>query len=221
MIPAPLAVLDFRGDLGLALAALVRLVTWARGAGVLAGVGLVILGVGLLAASDRLRRPVAFLGGAAAGALAVMAARSMLPGSLESAAWGWVAAGVCGAASAAAPPVFPALAGALVGALMGVHLPIAGHPAVGALIAGAVGAALLAVSARGVATILASLAGGLSLGIGIVTLAGGREIAAELASRPLVLLGFAVVTGVAGAAFQLSEERARARLPEPPRLPRE
>jgi hypothetical protein len=36
-----------------------------------------------------------------------------------------------------------------------------------------------------------------------------------------VLLGFAVVTGVAGAAFQLSAERTRERLPEPPRLPRE
>ncbi len=221
MIPTPLAVLDFRGDLDLALVALVRLVARLRGTGALGGAGLVAVGVGLLAASDRLRRPVAFLGGAAVGALAVMAIRSLAPGSLESAAWPWVAAGVCGAASAAAPPAFPALAGALVGALMGVHVPLLGRPAVGAIIAGLVGAALLAVSARSVATILASLAGGLALGIGLIALAGGREIAAELAARPMVLLGFAVVTGIAGAAFQLSGEHARQRLPEPPRLPRE
>ncbi len=221
MIPLPLAALDFRGDLEGALVALVRLVARLRGTGVLGGAGLIAVGVGLLAASDRLRRPVAFLGGAAIGALAVIAFRSLVPGSLSSAAWGWAAAGVCGAASAAAPPVFPALAGGLVGALMGVHVPVLGRPLVGAFIAGAVGAALLAVSARAVAAILASLAGGLALGIGLVTLSGGREIAAELAARPMVLLGFAVVTGVAGAAFQLSAERARQRFPEPPRLPRE
>jgi hypothetical protein len=222
VIAATLSVLDFRGDLGLALGALGQLVSRVRGMGVLAGIGLVVTGVALLAAADRLRRPVAFLGGAAVGALAVMAARSVVPGALGSAAWSWVAAAVCGAVSSAAPPVFPALAGALVGALMGLHLPVAGKPVLGALLAGAVGAALLAVSARSVAAILASLTGGLALGVGLVTLAGGREIAAELASRPLVLLGFAVVTGVAGAAFQLSAERAgRERLPEPPRLPRE
>lgn len=221
MTPNPLALLDFRGELGLALAALARLVARLRGMGPLVGAGLAVVGVALLAAADRLRRPVAFLGGAVAGALAVMAARALVPGSLASAAWGWGVAGVCGAASAAAPALFPALVGALVGALMGVHVPLAGRPAVGGVIAAMVGAGLLAVGARSVAAILASLAGGLALGIGLVTLAGGQEIAAEVAARPLALLGFAVVTGVAGAAFQLSGERTRGRLPEPPRLPRE
>jgi hypothetical protein len=222
VIAASLAVLDLGGDLRLALDALAQLVARLRGMGVLAGIGLVVVGVALLAAADRLRRPVAFLGGAAVGALAVMAVRSVVPGALGAAAWGWAVAAVCGAVSAAAPPAFPALAGALVGALLGLHVPVAGKPFLGALLAGAVGAALLAVSARSVAAILASLTGGLALGIGLVTLAGGREIAPELASRPLVLLGFAVVTGIAGAAFQLSTERAgRERLPEPPRLPRE
>jgi hypothetical protein len=222
VIAASLAALDFRGDLGLALAALAQLVARLRGMGVLAGIGLVVVGVALLAASDRLRRPVAFLGGGAVGALAVMAARAMVPGALESAAWGWAVAAACAVVSAAAPAAFPALTGALVGALMGLHVPVAGKPLLGGLLAAAVGAALLAMSARGVAAILASLAGGLALGIGLVTLAGGREIAAELASRPLILLGFAIVTGIAGAAFQLSGERAsRGRLPEPPRLPRE
>ena len=71
------------------------------------------------------------------------------------------------------------------------------------------------------AAVLASVAGGVLLGVGIVTLSGGRELAAEVAARPLVLLAFAVVTGIAGAAFQLSGERSRSRAPEAPRLPRE
>ncbi len=221
MIPTALAVLDFRGELGLALAALARLVARLRGAGPLAGIALALAGVGLLAAADRLRRPVALLGGAAAGALAVMAVRSLVPGSLGGAAWPWVIAGICAAACAFAPAIFPSLTGALVGGLLGIQVPLGGKPAIGGAIAAVVGAALLAVGARSVAAVLASLAGGLALGVGLVTLAGGREIAAEVAARPLVLLGFAVVTGIAGAAFQLSGERGRPRLPEPPRLPRE
>jgi hypothetical protein len=221
VIPSNLATLELRGDIAAAMGALAQLVAWLRGMGPLVGAGLAVLGVALLAAADRLRRPVAFLGGAALGALAVTAVRSLWPGSLAGAGWPWVAAGVWGGASAAVPAIFPAMAGALVGWFLGIHVPFAGKPAVGGALAAAVGAVLLALGARRVSVVLAALAGGLALGTGLVTLAGGREMAAELAARPMVLLGFAVVAGVAGAAFQLSAERARERLPEPPRLPRE
>jgi len=213
--------LGFRGQLGLGLAALARLVAWLRGLGSAAGVGLAIGGVVLLAAADRLRRPVAFLGGAAAGALAATAGRDVLPAALSPVAWVWITAAVCGLVAAGLPLAFPALVGALVGAAMGLHVPIMGRPALGAAVAAAVGAALLAVGARTVASVLAALAGGLALGIGLVTLGGEREWAVEIAARPLVLLGFAVVTGVAGAVFQLAGDRARERTPTPPRLPRD
>lgn len=213
---------DLRDGFGLAIAALARLVAWLRGGGPAFGVVLVVSGAVLLAAADRLRRPVALLGGAAVGALAAYAARPVLPATLSPTAWGWAAAVLCGGGAALAPTAFPALAGALAGALLGVHVPVAGKPALGALIAGAVGAALLSVGARSVAAILASLAGGLAVGVGLVTLAGGREIGVEIAARPLVLLGVAVVLGIAGAAFQLAGDKgSRPRLPAAPRLPRE
>jgi hypothetical protein len=178
-------------------------------------------GAVLLAAADRLRRPVALLGGAAVGALAAHAARAALPGALSPAGWAWVAAILCGGGAALAPAAFPALAGALAGALLGAHVPVAGKPALGAFIAAAVGAALFSVGARTVAAVLASVAGGLAVGVGLVVLAGGREIGVELATSPFVLLGIAVVLGIAGAAFQLAGEKGRPRLPEAPRLPRE
>ena len=221
MTSAPLIVHDFHEQLGVFLAALARLVARLRGAGPLWGAGLAIVGVVLLVAADRLRRPVAVVAGAAVGALSVAATRAISPGSLTWVGWPWVVAGAAGAASAVGPGAFPALSGALLGALLGLHAPVAGRPALGAAVAAAVGAALLAVGGRSVAAVLASVAGGALLGVGIVTLSGGRELAAEVAARPLVLLGFAVVTGIAGAAFQLSGERARSRAPEAPRLPRE
>lgn len=218
---SPLDPSEVQGELGQALAALARLVGWLRGLGPLAGIALSLAGVALLTAADRLRRPTAVLGGAAVGALAARAAGALLPAALPPAGWGWVLAILCGGAAGLAPILFPVLAGALVGALLGVHVPVAGKPALGAALAAAVGGALLAVGARSVAVVLACLGGGLAVGVGLVTLAGGRELAAELAARPLVLLGVAVVAGVAGAAFQLSAERGRDRGPEAPRLPRE
>lgn len=214
-------VADLPSALGMALSGLVRLIGWLRGLGPLAGLLLAMLGVTLLTSADRLRRPTAALGGAAVGALAARAAGPILPGVLSLAGWSWVLAILGGGAAGLAPAAFPALVGALVGALLGVHVPVGGHGAIGAIVAAAVGAALLSVGARTVAVILACLGGGLALGVGFLVLAGGRELAAELAARPLVLLGFATVVGVAGAAFQLSGEKGRPRVPEAPRLPRE
>ncbi|HYD43431.1 MAG TPA: hypothetical protein VEB43_21545 [Anaeromyxobacter sp.] len=212
---------ELREALGAALTALSGLAARLRGGGPFVGVLLVGCGAVLLAAADRLRRPVALLGGAAVGALAAHAARGILPGALSPAGWAWVAAILCGGGAALAPPAFPALAGALAGGLLGAHVPVAGKPALGAFIAAAVGAAFLSVGARSVAAVLASVAGGLAVGVGLVVLAGGREIGVELATSPFVLLGIAVVLGIAGAAFQLAGEKGRPRLPEAPRLPRE
>lgn len=212
---------DVREGLGLVLSSIAGLVARLRGGGPFVGVLLVVGGAVLLAAADRLRRPVALLGGAAVGALAVHAAQPLLPGALSPAGWTWIAAVLCGGGAALAPTAFPALAGALIGALVGVRVPVAGRPAVGGFIAAGLGAALFSVGARSVAAVLASLAGGLAVGVGLVTLAGGRELGVELASRPVVLLGIAVVLGIAGAAFQLAGEKGRPRLPEAPRLPRE
>jgi hypothetical protein len=212
---------ELRGQLELAVLALARLTAWLRSSGALAGVALVVGGLLALLAADRLRRPVAFLGGAGVGALAALSAGSSLPAAFSVTSWAWLAAAVAGVASAIAPPLFSALAGALVGAHLGSHVAVAGRPAIGTAIAAAVGAALLLVGARSAAAVLASLAGGLALGVGLLALAGGRPIAAEVAARPVVLLAFAVVTGIAGAAYQLGAGRERGRTPEPPRLPRE
>jgi hypothetical protein len=214
-------VTDVPGAIEMALSGLVRLIGWLRGLGPLAGLVLALLGVTLLTSADRLRRPTAALGGAAVGALAARAAEPVLPGVLSLAGWSWVLAIFCGGGAGLAPVAFPALTGALIGAVLGVHVPVGGHGAFGAVVAAAVGAALLSVGARTVAVVLACLGGGLALAVGFLALAGGRELAAELAARPLVLLGFATVVGVAGAAFQLSGEKGRPRVPEAPRLPRE
>jgi hypothetical protein len=217
-VPGP----ELHDELGRALDALRALVMWLRGGGAVVGVGLAVLGAVLLAAADRLRRPVAALGGAAVGVLAARAAQPVLPEVLSPAGWAWVAAVLCGAGAALVPALFPSLVGALVGALLGLHVPVAGRPAIGAILAAGVGAALLAIGARSTAAVLASIAGGLALGAAFVTLAGGHEIGLELALRPSVLLGLAVVLGVAGAVFQLAgEKNGRARFPQPPKLPRD
>jgi hypothetical protein len=211
-------------DVLAALSGLAAVVSRLRGTGPLAGAALSALGLVLLVAADRLRRPVAFLGGAAVGWIAIQLLAERLPSSLSVGAASGLAAVAAGAASAGAPMLFPALAGALVGAVLGVHVPVGGSAGLGAVIAGAVGAALLAVGARSAAIILAAVAGGCALGAGALAMAGGRELAVELAARPFMLLGFALWVGVAGAAFQLSGDngdRKRPVLPATPRLPRE
>jgi hypothetical protein len=211
----------FDADLLGMLSGLAAVVARVRGLGPVAGGALAALGLVLLVAAERLRRPVAFLGGAAVAWMATQLLEPHLPATLSTAAWGGIAAAVAGAGCAAAPVLFPALAGALGGAVLGAHIPVGGH-ALGALAGAAVGAAVLAVAARGAAVFLAAVAGGCVLGAGLLALAGGRELAVELAARPFVLLGFAVWVGVAGAAFQLSGDRARRpALPATPRLPRE
>ncbi|ACL66073.1 membrane protein [Anaeromyxobacter dehalogenans 2CP-1] len=201
------------GPLGDALTGLVRVALATRAFGWPLGLALVVVGLAALVASDRLRRPAAAVGGAAVGVLAALAARRLLGPQLElsAVASAGLGAAVLGVACAAMPPLFPAAAGALAGALAGVHLPIGGRAAVGAGL-GALAAALLALAAsRAVAVVLCALSGGLALGVGLLAAAGPRPLASELAIRPFALLGFAVVAGVAGAAFQLARGAAAAR----------
>jgi hypothetical protein len=216
------AALEPHGPLGAAVAALGRLVAWTRDLGPVAGAVVALAGLVLLTGGRRLRRPVAALGGAAVGALGAMALGPVLPELLSASGWAWLGAGLCGAASAAAPLLFPALAGCLVGGVLGARVPVGGLRWVGAAVAAAVGAALLSVGARSATALLAALAGGLAVGLGLVTLGGERALAVQVAARPLVLLGVALVLAVGGTVFQLSEERGgRGRLPDPPRLPRD
>jgi hypothetical protein len=65
---------------------------------------------------------------------------------------------------------------------------------------------------------LASFGGGLALVMGVVALAGDRALAHDVAARPFVMVGFALVVGIAGAAFQLGSSRTAARAGAP-RLP--
>lgn len=200
--------------LGDVLGALVRLSLTVRALGVPAGIALALAGVVALALADRLRRPAAALGCAAAGALAALAARGALAANLgmtSSVTAAGLAALIGGAAGGVAPVAFPALAGGLAGALAGVHLPLGGSAALGGVAGGLVMAALGLLFARALAAVLWAAAGGLLLGLGLLAAAGPRPLAAELAGRPFALLAFAVVTAVAGAAYQLS------RAPSPPR----
>jgi hypothetical protein len=210
-----------RGQVTAALAGLVRLAAWARAAGPAAGGLLALGGAAALVAADRLRRPVAFLGGAGAGALVAAAAAPWLSAWPGPTAWAWIAAAVAGCVAAVVPPVFPALLGALAGAHLGVHAAVGGSHSAGAAIGAAVGAALLLVGARSAAVVLACLGGGIALATGLLALAGGRAWAADLAGSPVAILCLAVVTGIAGAAYQLGGKRERSRGLEPPRLPRE
>lgn len=194
-----------------ALGALVRLTLTARVLGGVGGIALAVAGVAALALADRFRRPAAALGCAAAGALAALAARGLLAANLgltSSATAAGIAALIGGAAGGLAPVTFPALAGALVGALAGVHVPLGGSAALGGAAAGLVMAALGLLFARALAAILWAAAGGLLLGLGLLTAAGPRPLAAELAGHPFALLAFAVVTAIAGAAYQLSHAPA-------------
>jgi hypothetical protein len=203
-----------------ALAGLAWLAAWARELGPFAGVALALAGVMALAAAERLRRVTALAGGAAIGALAAMAARSLVAAhaGLSAGAAAGLGAGVLGATCAALPAAFPAAAGGLVGALLGVHVPVGGSAAFGAGIAALVGGLIALAGARSVAIVLASFAGGLAVVIGLVTLGGDRALASDIAARPFVMLGFALVTGIAGAAFQLGAERPPGRA-GPPKLP--
>ncbi|HTN53448.1 MAG TPA: hypothetical protein VML50_13660 [Anaeromyxobacter sp.] len=203
------------------LAALLRLVRAARAEGVVAGLPLVALGLAALLTADRFRRVAAALGGGAVGALLAWVASGWIAvhAGLAVGPAAAIAAVVLGTACGLAPVLFPAAAGAAAGTLAGLRLPLGGNGPVGTAVAAAVGAALGLVGARSVAVILWCLAGGAVLGAGLLALAGSGRLAADLAARPMALVAFALVVGIAGAAFQLSRPGPASFGPAPRRAP--
>jgi hypothetical protein len=223
------ATVSSRSELDVALEALGRLVAYLRGWGTLGGALLALSGLLLLTVAYRLRRPTALFCGSAVGALGAMALRGVLPGWLSAESLPWFAAAVAGLGGALWPPLFPLLAGGLLGGLLGrllgSYLSLGDSPTISVAAAACVLAVLFAVGAKRVAILLAVLFGGLALGAGLCALFPGRELAREVAARPMVLLGFAVVVGLSGAAYQLAglsgRGNERSRKPKTPRLPRE
>jgi hypothetical protein len=178
----------------------------ALAAGPVVGGVLAVLGIVALTVALRAPRPLAAAGGAVVGALAGIAARGTLAlhfglSPVTSAA---VGAALAALACGAFPPIFPFALGALPGALFGVHAPIGGRGAFGAAAGALVGGTIALVFARPVTAGFTALAGGLLAGAGLLAVFAGHPLTVELAGRPFALLGFALVTGIAGAAFQLA-----------------
>ncbi|MFT3915601.1 MAG: hypothetical protein QM704_16250 [Anaeromyxobacteraceae bacterium] len=176
-----------------------------RGSGAAAAAGVALLGVVALTVAGRAERVLAGLGGAAAGALGAYAFRGGLALHLGFSASTSALAGaaMCGLLSAALPRLFPFVAAAIPAAMLGLGVPIAGRPWAGALAGAAVGGLLAAAFARSVSIVLASVGGGLLLAVGGLALLERYPLAAAAASRPVVVLGVALVLAVAGTALQL------------------
>jgi hypothetical protein len=192
------------------IAALSGAVEAVRSLGAWAGALLVLLGVATLTVATRFARPLAAWGGAVLGAIGALALHRPIQAHLGAAphlaaAVGALAAGL---AFGAFPAAFPFAVGALPGALVGLAVPLAGSAALGAgagvLVGGIVGMA----AARVVKAGFASLTGGLLVAVGLAAAAGARPLGRELAARPFVLAGLAIVLGIAGAAFQMGREEA-------------
>lgn len=199
--------------LGEAVSALGRVAALARGAGPLPGATAALAGVLVLALAGRFRRVLAGLGGAAVGALAALALRSSVAAhvGLSPVVSVPLLTAVAAAGCALFPAAFPFLAGALPGALLGVHAPIAGRAAMGGAVGGLAAGVVALVFARPVGVAVVSLLGGLLLALGLVAIAGRSQLGAELTAHPFALLAVAVVTGIAGAAFQLARGEAPSR----------
>jgi hypothetical protein len=188
------------------LSAVAALAGRVRPLGLTLGAPLALAGLAALAAGTRRRRPLAVAGLAALGAVAAVLLRAPLGVHLglstSTAAATLAAAGAI--AGILAPAALPFCAAALPGALAGTNLPLGGRAAygaaAGALVAGILGLLL----ARVVTATAAGLGGALALGLGLLACFQGEPLARELAGRPAVLVGFALVLGIAGAALQLS-----------------
>jgi hypothetical protein len=170
---------------------------------------LALFGGLLLAVGARRRRVIGAVGGAAVGALAVLAASAWLrvhaPGLPLPALVAGGAAGL-GALGALAPSTFVLGAGALPGAVLGVAAPIGDEPLLGLLAgAGALGGLALWMPEFVAAVTAATLGAGL-LGGALLSLVAAR---AELLARPSLLLAWLVVVGAAGTAAQLGRAWGR------------
>lgn len=194
------------------LAGVADLAQRARALGVALGAPLALAGVAVLVAGTRRRRPLAVVGLAAAGALAAVLLRAPLGAhlGLSTASAAGALAGLGAVAGALLPAALPFCVAAIPGALAGSSLPLGGRAAfgaaAGALAAGVVGLLL----ARVVTAAAAGLGGGLALGLGLLGCFEADPLARELAGRPAVVVGFALILGIAGAALQLSAARSPA-----------
>jgi hypothetical protein len=181
--------------------------------GLALGAPLAAVGLAALTVGTRHRRMLATVGGAAVGALAASALREPLAAHLGVSAG--AAAGALAVAGALAgalfPPAFPFAVAALPGALAGAQLPLGGRAAfgaaAGALACGIVGLLL----SRVVSAVAAALGGALALALGLLACLRESPLARELAGRPAAIVGFVLVLGIAGAAFQLSGVAATSR----------
>lgn len=195
-----------------ALGGLGRLAQGVSAAGPLAGAALLAAGIVALTVALRAPRPLAAAGGAIVGALAGLAVKGTLAlhfglAPLTSAVAG---AAVVALACGAFPPLFPFAVGALPGALLGVLVPLGGRGVLGAAAGALVAGVVALVFGRPLTAGFAAVTGGLLAGAGLLALLGGSPLARELGGRPFALLGFAVVTGIAGAAFQLARREGPA-----------
>lgn len=200
------------------LSGVARLAGGALPLGLSLGVPLSLAGFAALVAGTRRGRPLAVVGLAALGALGAVLLRGPLSAHLglgaTAAAGALAAAGAV--AGALAPAVLPFCLAAVPGALAGANLPLGGRAAYGAA-AGALAAGLVGLLlARVVTAAAAGLGGGLALGLGLLACFDQDPLARELAGRPAVVVGFALVVGIAGAALQLSRAPGGARSPEAP-----
>jgi hypothetical protein len=194
------------------LAGVALLAGRAEALGLGAGAGLAAVGLLALTVGTRQRLVLGVVGGALLGALVAVAAReplglhvgaSPLTAALALAFAGAVLCGLVPAALAFGVAALP-------GAVLAAQVPLAGSYALGAAVGGVVAGVLGLVGARSVTAAFAGLAGGLLLALGLLAAGGASPLAHELARRPALIVGFALVTGVAGAALQL------ARTPEAP-----
>jgi hypothetical protein len=221
-VAAPLAATAAR--LGDAIGALSDAVAALRPIGPWCGWLLAAAGIAALTVGARHARAVAVWGGAAVGALALLAlhrpieAHLGLSPSVASCAGGAAMALACGVFPGAFPFAAGALAGAFLGAgVMGDMIGVG----VGALVGGFAGVA----TGRRVTAAFASFAGGVLAVVGLSAAFTWLPLAREIGGRPFALAGMAIVLGIAGTAYQAGRPAPapppRSPTPPPARDPQE
>jgi hypothetical protein len=180
------------------------------GLGLPAGAVLLLAGAWLLLDGARRPRALGAVGGAAAGALAVLAAQGWLGEHLPAASsWAGVAAGAVGGAVAGGllPPAFLFAVGALPGGVLASVVEVGGSRLAGLLLGAAALGSVSVFAGRATRALAAGTIGALAsgaAGLALLGAWGGRPLAEELAGRPLLLVGWLLVVGVAGAARHLA-----------------
>ena len=168
-----------------------------------AGVGLFAAGLLVLVAGARRRRPVAALGGLAAGALGGLA----LSGAAAQARISGISAVTASAAAvgllaALFPGLFPLALGSVLGGAIGAQLPL-GSPTGGAVIGAIVLGCAAMIGVRPLAAGLAGLCGAALAVAGALALGPAIPGVGLVARHPLVGVALVLVLGIAGGAAQV------------------